>query len=71
VFAKLDMVKTFENKFKLVDTELIIIDTDYRTLGTIALIACLQKSTLGLDTDHEWRALATKLPQSNNAMQSQ
>jgi hypothetical protein len=35
---------------------------------TIALIAWLQTAHTELVMDHEWPALATTLPQSNNAM---
>jgi hypothetical protein len=70
VYAKLDMVKAFENKSKLADPRSIIIATDYRTLGRSALIAWLQIEHTELVIDHEWSVLATKLPKSNNAMSS-
>jgi hypothetical protein len=68
MYAKLDMVKAFENKFKLADPKSITIATDCRTLGPIALIVWLQIEHTELATDHEWPVLATKLPQSNNTM---
>jgi hypothetical protein len=70
VYAKLDLVKAFENKFKLADPKSITIAADYHTLEPIALIAWLQQVHTELVTDHEWPALATKLPQSNNDMPS-
>jgi hypothetical protein len=70
IYAKLDLVKAFENKFKLADPKSITIAAGYCTLGPIALLAWLQQEHIELVTDHEWPALATKLPQSNNVMPS-
>jgi hypothetical protein len=68
VYAKLDLVKKFENKYKLADPKSITTNTYYNTYGPIALIASLQEDHMDFVTDHEWPALATKLPQSNNAL---
>jgi hypothetical protein len=67
VYAKLDLVKKFENKYKLADPKSITTTPDYNTYGPIALIAWLQEEHTDFVTDHEWPALATNLPQSNNA----
>jgi hypothetical protein len=67
VYAKLDLVKKFENKYKLADPKSITKNPDCNTKGPIALIAWLQEEHTDFGTDHELPALATKLPQSNNA----
>jgi hypothetical protein len=67
VYANLDLVKKFENKYKLSDPKSITTNTDYNTYRPIALIAWLQEEHTDFVTDHEWPALATKLPQRNNA----
>jgi hypothetical protein len=60
----LDLVKNFENKYKLADPKLITTHQDYSKYGPIALIAWLQREHTDLIKDHEWPALASKLPQS-------
>jgi hypothetical protein len=66
----LDMVKKFENNFKLADPKSVTTHVDYCTYDHIPLIVCLQKDHTALVTDHEWPALASKLPQSSNATKS-
>jgi hypothetical protein len=61
----LDLVKKSENKYKLADTKLITTHQDYSKYRPIALIAWLQREHTDLLKDHEWPALARKLPQSN------
>jgi hypothetical protein len=65
VYSILDLVKKFENKYKLADPKLITTHQDYSKYGPIALIAWLQQEHTDLLKDHEWPALARKLPQSN------
>jgi hypothetical protein len=65
VYAMLDLVKKFENKYKLADPKLITTHQDYSIYGPIALIAWLQRELTDLLKDHEWPALASKLPESN------
>jgi hypothetical protein len=65
VYAMLDLVKKFENKYKLADPKLIATHQDYSKYGPIALIAWLQREHTDLLKDHEWPALASKLPQRN------
>jgi hypothetical protein len=64
VYAMLDLVKKFENKYKLADPKLITTHQYYSLYGPIALIAWLQREHTDLLNDHEWPALASKLPQS-------
>jgi hypothetical protein len=61
----LDLVKKFENKYKLEDPKLITTHQYYSIYGPIALIAWLQRKHTDLLKDHEWTALASKLPESN------
>jgi hypothetical protein len=65
VCAMLDLVKKFENKYKLADPKLITTHQDCSKYGPIDLIAWLQREHTDLLKDHEWPALASKLPQSN------
>jgi hypothetical protein len=65
VYEMLDLVKKFENKYKLADPKLITTHQEYSKYGTIVLIAWLQREHTDLLKDHEWPALASKLPQSN------
>jgi hypothetical protein len=65
VYAMLDLVKKFENKYKLAEPKLITTHQDYSIYGPIALIAWLQRDHTELLKDHEWPALARKLPESN------
>jgi hypothetical protein len=58
-------VKKFENKYKLADPKLITTHQNYSKYGPIALIAWIQREHTGLLKNHEWPALASKLPQSN------
>jgi hypothetical protein len=61
-YAMLDLVKKFENNFKLADHKSITINHDFTKYGPIALLAWLQSGHTGLLKDHKWPALATKLP---------
>jgi hypothetical protein len=65
VYAMLDLVKKFENKYKLADPKSITTHQDYSIYGPIALIAWLQREHTDLLKDHDWPALPSKLPQSN------
>jgi hypothetical protein len=65
VYAMLDLVKKFENKYKLAYPKLITTHQDYSKYGPIALIAWLQREHTDVLKDHEWPSLASKLPQSN------
>jgi hypothetical protein len=65
VYAMLDLVKKFENKYKLADPKLITTHQDYSKYGPISLITWLQREHTDLLKDHEWPSLASKLPQSN------
>jgi hypothetical protein len=65
VYAMLNLVKKFQNKYKLVDPKLITTHQDYSKYGPIAIIDWLQREHTDLLKDHEWPALASKLPQRN------
>lgn len=67
VYAKLDLVKMMEGRYKLSDPKLITQDKYYAVLGPVGLIAWSQQEHTQLVTDHEWPALAAKLPESNMA----
>jgi hypothetical protein len=56
-----------EGPYKLADPKLITQDNEYATLGPIGMVASAQKEHTQLVTDHEWPALAAKLPESNLA----
>jgi hypothetical protein len=62
----LDMVRKFENKYKLADPKLITTHQYYSKYVPIALIAWLQREHTDLLKDHEWPALASKLPPRND-----
>jgi hypothetical protein len=66
-FALLDLVKHMEGPYKLADLKLITQDNEYATLCPIGIVAWAQKEHTQLVTDHEWTALAAKLPESNLA----
>jgi hypothetical protein len=57
VYAKLDLVKKIENKYKLADPKSITTKPGYNTYGPIVLIAWLQEEHTDFVTDHEWPAL--------------
>ena len=67
VYNLLDTVKQMEHKYKVLDPRKILTDPSYDKLGPIGLISTLHEIYGRLLTDHDWPALATKLPQSNNA----
>jgi hypothetical protein len=69
-YTMLDMVKKFEINFILSDTKSVTTHVDYRKYGPILLIPWLQKEHTAFVTDHKWPALASNLPQSNNATKS-
>jgi hypothetical protein len=56
-----------EGAYKLVDPKLITKDAEYATLGPIGIVAWAKKEHTQLVNDHEWPALASKLPESNMA----
>jgi hypothetical protein len=66
-FAQPDLVKRMEGAYKLADPKRITQDTDHATLGPIGIMAWAQKEHTQLVTDHEWPAMASKLPESNLA----
>lgn len=67
IYNLLDTVKKMEHKYKVLDPRKILQDPQYDELGPIGLISKLHEMYGMLVTDHDWPALATKLPQSNNA----
>jgi hypothetical protein len=64
----LDLVKTMEDGFKLSNPKSMTNHREYSTLGPIGVIAWVQKQHSKFIRYHEWPALASKLPESNNAM---
>jgi hypothetical protein len=66
-FTKLDLVKRMESTYKLSDPKLITADVYYHELGPIGIVSWVQKEHGKLFTDHEWPALASKLPKINLA----
>ena len=70
VYNLLDTVKQMEHKYKVLDPRKILQDPQYNKLGPIGLISTPYEMYGRLVTDHDWPALATKLPQSNNAATS-
>jgi hypothetical protein len=67
IYNLLDHVKTMEHKYKVLDPRSITKDPQYSDYGPIALVSTVHQLYGRLITDHDWPALATKLPQSNNA----
>jgi hypothetical protein len=68
VYAKLDLVIKFENKYQLADPKSITTNTDCNNYDLITLIEWLHQEHADFVKDHEWPALATKLPQTNTAL---
>jgi hypothetical protein len=66
-YEYLDLVKTMEDGFKLSDPKSMTNHRDYSTLGPIGVIVWVQKEHSNVICDHEWQALASKLPKSNHA----
>jgi hypothetical protein len=64
----LDPVKTMEDGFKLSDPKSKTNHRDYSTFGPIGFIAWVQNEHSKFIRDHEWPALASTLPGSNNDM---
>jgi hypothetical protein len=56
-----------ESGYKLSDPKLITTNPNYQELGPIGIVAWVQRDHSKLVTDHEWPALAAKLPESNLA----
>jgi hypothetical protein len=68
VHSLLDLVMTMEHKYKLSDPKALISDPEYALVyGPLALIGNVNDTYGRLLSDRRWPALATKLPQSNNA----
>jgi hypothetical protein len=67
VYAMFDDVKDMENRYKLSDPRAITRDKEYARLGPIGLIAWSQKLHATFVADHDWSALATKLPSAKIA----
>ena len=67
IYNLLDHVKTMEHKYKVLDPRSVTKDPKYSEYGPVALISTVHQLYGRLITDHDWPALATKLPQSNNA----
>ena len=67
IFSLLDLVKTMEHEYKLVDPKTLASDKDYVTLGPLGIIATLQAAHGALLTEHDWPAIASTLPQANVA----
>ena len=67
VFTLLDSVKTMEYKYKVADPKSLASDPDYPKYGPISLVSTLQQAYERLISFHDWPALASKLPESNNA----
>ena len=67
VYIRLDSVKQMEHKYKVFDPRKILADVEYDKFGPIELISTLHEIYGRLLTDHDWPAMATNLPQSNNA----
>jgi hypothetical protein len=65
VFTHLDRVKAMEKRYQLADPNMITQDIEYHVLGPIGLIAWAQEVHTQLVTDHDWVALAARLPESN------
>jgi hypothetical protein len=64
----LDLVKTMEAGFKLSDPKSMTNKCDYSNLVPIGVITWVQKEHSKFIRDHKWPALASKLPERNNAM---
>jgi hypothetical protein len=71
IFALLDLVKTMEHEYKLVDPKTLASDKDYNTLGPLGIIATLQATHGALLTEHDWPALAAALPLHQQLMPRQ
>jgi hypothetical protein len=67
IFALLDLVKTLEYKYKVLDPLKLTKDAEYATLGLIAIISTLQQTYGRLISTQDWPALANQLPQSNTS----
>jgi hypothetical protein len=67
IFTLLDDVKTMEYRYKVLDPLQLTKDADYVRFGPIALVSTLQQAYGRLISTHDWPALTTKLPESNNS----
>ena len=70
IHGLLDLVMTMEHKYKLSDPKALILDPKYSLYGPLALIGNVNDTYGRLLSDRKWPALATKMPQSNNASKS-
>jgi hypothetical protein len=68
IFALLDLVKTLEYKYQVLDPLRLTKDPDYATLGPIAILSTLQHSYGRLIATHDWPAVAYHIPQGNHSM---
>jgi hypothetical protein len=67
IFAILDSVKDMEYKYKMMDPGKMTKDSKYSELGPLGLLSSIQQSYSRLLSFQDWPALASKLPESNNA----
>jgi hypothetical protein len=58
IFALLDLVKTLEYKYQVLDPLRLTKDPDYATLGPIGILATLQHSYGRLIATHDWPTVA-------------
>jgi Zinc knuckle len=70
IYALLDPVKDMEFKYKMMDPGKMTKDPKYNEYGPLALLATVQQAYSRLLSFQDWPALASKLPQSNNASSS-
>jgi hypothetical protein len=63
----LDLVKTLDYKYKVLDPLKLTKDAEHATLGPIAIISTLQQTYRLLISTQDWPALANQLPQSNTS----
>ena len=70
IFALLDPVKDMEYKYKMTDPGKMTKDPGYSKYRPYALLLNIQQVYSRLLSFQDWPALATKLPQSNNASTS-
>ena len=70
IFVLLDSVKDMEYKYKMTDPVKMTKDPSYSEFGPYGLLLNIQQAYSRLLSFQDWPALATKLPQSNNASTS-
>jgi hypothetical protein len=64
----LDKMKKMEDGYKLADPASMTLHSNYTSLGPIGILAWVRRGHVKFVRDHEWSALTTKLPGSNNEM---